>query len=130
MPLSPVLAKPGRCRQPDRVARLEPRRHRKRWQDRLFRWSALHLQHRARFKTVRRSVALASEALKCFRMDLQQGCRLARIEESLEMRGRLAAWCCFVHLAHKTLTALLSTVYGIPRDLPLYVKEPAPGKKY
>src|SRR5258708_13996226 len=34
-------------------------------------------------------------------MDLQQGCRLARIEEPLEMRERLADWRCFVHLAHK-----------------------------
>lgn len=47
-------------------------------------------------------LALASEALKCFRVDLQQGCRLARIEESLELRERLSDWCCFVHLTHKT----------------------------
>src|ERR1700675_2440115 len=46
-------------------------------------------------------LTLAGESLKCFRVDLQQGCRLARIEEPLEMRGRLADWHCFVHLAHK-----------------------------
>src|ERR1039458_8656006 len=47
-------------------------------------------------------LALAGEPLKCFRVDLQQGCRLARIEELLEIRERLADWLCFVHLAHKT----------------------------
>src|ERR1019366_7604922 len=47
-------------------------------------------------------LAFTCETLQCLRMDLQQGCRLARIEEPLEMRDRLADWCCFVHLAHKT----------------------------
>ncbi len=47
-------------------------------------------------------LALAGEALKCFRMDLQQGCRFARIEEPPELRERLSDLCCFVHLAHKT----------------------------
>jgi hypothetical protein len=58
-------------------------------------------------------LALASEALKCFRMDLQQSCRLARIEESLELRERLAAWCCFMHLAHKTPYSTFKYVSGI-----------------
>jgi len=54
-------------------------------------------------------LALADETLKCFRVDLQQGCRLARIEEPLEMRDRLADWRYFVHLAHKTPTARVET---------------------
>ena len=69
-------------------------------------------------------LALASESLKCFRMDLQQGCRLARIGESLEMRERLADWCCFVHLAHKT------RYRSDTRFSPLCMKEPAEGKKH
>jgi hypothetical protein len=68
--------------------------------------------------------ALASESLKCLRMDLQQGCRLARIEESLEMRERLADWCCFVHLAHKTPCG------SATRFTPLCIKEPAEGEKH
>ena len=35
-------------------------------------------------------------------MDLQQCRGFARLEESLEMRERLADWRGFVHLAHKT----------------------------
>lgn len=49
---------------------------------------------------------------------------LARIEESLEMRERLADWCCFVHLAHET------RYRSDTRFSPLCMKEPAEGKKH
>jgi hypothetical protein len=44
-------------------------------------------------------LALAGEALKCFRVDLQQSCRFARIEEPLELTERLSNWCCFVRVS-------------------------------
>ena len=47
-------------------------------------------------------LAFTCETLQCLRMDLQQCCGFARIEEPLEMRERLADWSCFVYLAHKT----------------------------
>src|SRR6266478_3728023 len=47
-------------------------------------------------------LAFTCETLECLGMDLQQCRGFARIEESLEMRERLAGWSCFVYLAHKT----------------------------
>jgi len=37
-------------------------------------------------------LAFTRETLECLGMDLQQGCRLARIEEPLESGERLADW--------------------------------------
>ena len=42
-------------------------------------------------------LAFTCETLQCLRMDLQQCRGFARIEEPLEMRERLADWCCLVH---------------------------------
>src|SRR5712691_9253607 len=60
--------------------------------------------------TISRSAQRVSHLyVRDLRMDLKQGRGFARIEESLEMRERLADWSCFVHLAHKTPTARVET---------------------